>query len=67
MEKPDPMELKMPVAEKNQMVVRVEGGYKQITIQSLEKSRRQSADPRDPRSARRSPVRAWRASGTLFK
>ena len=36
-EKPDPMELKMPVAEKNQMVVRVEGGYKQITIQSLEK------------------------------
>jgi hypothetical protein len=36
-EKHDPMELKMPVGEKNQMVVRVEGGYKQITIQTLEK------------------------------
>jgi len=37
MEKHDPMELKMPVGDKNQMVVRVEGGYKQITIQTLEK------------------------------
>lgn len=36
-EKHEPMELKMPVGDKNQMVVRVEGGYKQITIQSLEK------------------------------
>lgn len=36
-EKRDPMELKMPVGDKNQMVVRLEGGYKQITIQSLEK------------------------------
>ncbi|PYT74711.1 MAG: hypothetical protein DMG39_02085 [Acidobacteria bacterium] len=36
-EKQDPMELKMPVGEKNQMVVRVEGGYKQITIETLEK------------------------------
>jgi len=31
------MELKMPVGDKNQMVVRLEGGYKQITIESLEK------------------------------
>ncbi len=36
-EKHDPMELKMPAGDKNQMVVRVEGGYKQITIQTLEK------------------------------
>ncbi|PYU02109.1 MAG: hypothetical protein DMG38_01325 [Acidobacteria bacterium] len=36
-EKHDPMELKMPVGDKNQMVVRVEGGYKQITIQTLAK------------------------------
>ena len=36
-EKHEPMELKMPVGDKNQMVVRVEGGYKQITIQKLEK------------------------------
>lgn len=36
-EKPEPMELKMPVGDKNQMVVRVEGGYKQITLQMLEK------------------------------
>jgi parallel beta-helix repeat protein len=36
-EKQDPLELKMPVGDKNQMVVRVEGGYKQITIQSMEK------------------------------
>jgi hypothetical protein len=36
-EKSEPMELKMPVGDKNQMVVRVEGGYKQITLQTLEK------------------------------
>lgn len=36
-EKHDPMELKMPVGDKNQMVVRVEGGYKQITMQTLER------------------------------
>jgi hypothetical protein len=36
-EKHDPIELKMPVGDKNQMVVRVEGGYKQITILTLEK------------------------------
>jgi hypothetical protein len=36
-EKDEPMELKMPVGDKHQMVVRVEGGYKQITIQTLEK------------------------------
>ena len=34
-EKHDPMELKMPVGDKNQMVVRVEGGYKQIMIETL--------------------------------
>jgi len=36
-EKHDPMELKMPVGDKNQMVVRLEGGYKQITIETLER------------------------------
>lgn len=36
-EKHEPMELKMPVGDKNQMVVRLEGGYKQITINTLEK------------------------------
>jgi hypothetical protein len=36
-EKSEPMELKMPVGDKNQMVVRVEGGSKQITVQTLEK------------------------------
>jgi hypothetical protein len=36
-EKSEPMELKMRVGDKNQMVVRVEGGYKQITLQTLEK------------------------------
>lgn len=36
-DKHDPMELKMPVGDKNQMVVRIEGGYKQIAIQTLEK------------------------------
>lgn len=34
-EKHEPMELKMPVGDKNQMVVRVEGGYTQITIETL--------------------------------
>jgi hypothetical protein len=34
-EKHEPMELKMPVGDKNQMVVRLEGGYKQITIKTL--------------------------------
>ena len=36
-EKHDPMELKMPVGDKNQMVVRMEGGYKQITIETLKR------------------------------
>jgi hypothetical protein len=36
-DKHEPMELKMPVGEKNQMVVRVEGGYKQIALQVLER------------------------------
>jgi hypothetical protein len=36
-EKQDPMELKMPVRTKNQMVVRLEGGYKQITRRTLAK------------------------------
>jgi hypothetical protein len=37
-EKHEPMELKMPVGEKNQMVVRLEGGYKQITLRTLGKA-----------------------------
>jgi hypothetical protein len=37
-EKQDPMELKMPVGTKNQMVVRLEGGYKQITLRTLAKT-----------------------------
>jgi hypothetical protein len=45
-EKHEPMQLKMPVGDKNQMVVRVEGGYKQITIQTLEK-----LPPAKPRAA----------------
>jgi hypothetical protein len=36
-EKHDPIELKIPVGDKNQMVVRLEGGCKQITIRTLEK------------------------------
>jgi len=36
-ERHEPMELKMPVGDKNQMVVRLEGGYKQITIETLAK------------------------------
>jgi parallel beta-helix repeat protein len=36
-EKSEPMELKMPVGEKNQMVVRLEGGYRQITLQALKR------------------------------
>jgi hypothetical protein len=27
----------LPVGDKNQMVVRIEGGYKQITLRTLEK------------------------------
>jgi hypothetical protein len=34
-QKREPMELKMPVDGTNQMVVRVEGGYRQLTIQTL--------------------------------
>lgn len=34
-QKNDPMELKMPVGDKNEMIVRIEGGYKQIAIQKL--------------------------------
>lgn len=37
LEKHDPMELKMPIGDKNQMVVRLEGGYKQITIETLQR------------------------------
>jgi hypothetical protein len=37
-EKREPMELKMPVGEKNQMVVRLEGGYNQITLRTVEKA-----------------------------
>lgn len=33
-ERNESMELKMPVGDKNQMVVRLEGGYKQITLQT---------------------------------
>ena len=34
-QKNEPMELKMPVGDANNMVVRLEGGYRQITIQTL--------------------------------
>jgi hypothetical protein len=34
----DPMELKMPVGDKNQMSVRVEGGYKVIAIDRIAKA-----------------------------
>jgi hypothetical protein len=37
-EKSDPMELKMPVGEKNTMTVKVEGGYRVIEIQTLTKA-----------------------------
>ena len=37
-ERKEPMQLKMPVGDKNQMVVRLEGGYKQITLQTLAKT-----------------------------
>ena len=37
-EKQDPMELKMPVGTKNQMVVRLEGGYRQITLRTVVKT-----------------------------
>jgi hypothetical protein len=44
-EKHEPMELKMPVGDKNQMVVRIEGGYKQIAIQTLERMPRAKRQP----------------------
>ncbi|MBI4482827.1 MAG: hypothetical protein HY652_08060 [Acidobacteria bacterium] len=34
-DKSDPMELKMPVGEKNSMSVRVDGGYKVVTIETI--------------------------------
>jgi hypothetical protein len=34
-QKNEPMELKMPVGDKNEMIVRIEGGYRQMTIQKL--------------------------------
>lgn len=37
-EKSDPLELKMPVGEKNTMTVKVEGGYKVIALSSLAKA-----------------------------
>ncbi|MBI4482917.1 MAG: hypothetical protein HY652_08520 [Acidobacteria bacterium] len=37
-EKSDPMELKMPVGEMNQMSVRVDGGYKVVTIETVSKA-----------------------------
>lgn len=37
MEQTDPMELSMPVGEKNKLSVRVDGGYEVLTIASLEK------------------------------
>jgi len=36
-EKTDPMELSMPVGEKNKLSVRVDGGYEVLTIATLEK------------------------------
>ena len=37
-EKSEPMELKIPVGEKNQMTVRVEGGYQVVTIETIAKT-----------------------------
>lgn len=37
-ERREPMELKMAVGDKNEMVVRVDGGYKVISIESLVKA-----------------------------
>jgi hypothetical protein len=34
-EKSEPMELKMPVGDKNTMAVKVEGGYKVVAIESI--------------------------------
>lgn len=34
-DKSDPMELKMPAGDKNQMTVRIDGGYKMVTIASI--------------------------------
>jgi hypothetical protein len=45
-DKHEPMELKMPVGDKNQMVVRLEGGYKQIAIEHLQESHRKSGNAR---------------------
>jgi hypothetical protein len=37
-DKSDPLELKMPVGEKNTMTVKIEGGYKVIALDSIGKS-----------------------------
>lgn len=37
-EKKEPMELKMPVGDKNTMTVKVEGGYKVIALETLAKA-----------------------------
>ena len=37
-EKKEPMELKMPVGDKNTMTVKVEGGYKVIALETLTKA-----------------------------
>lgn len=42
-EKSEPMELKMPVGDKNQMVVRVDGGYKVVAIDTIAKAPANSA------------------------
>lgn len=39
-EKAEPMELSMPVGEKNKLSVRVEGGYKVLTIASISRASR---------------------------
>jgi hypothetical protein len=36
--KAEPMELKMPVGEKNTMTVRIDGGYKLLTMESIAKA-----------------------------
>jgi len=38
----DPMELKLPVGDKNQMYIRVEGGYKVVTIKAIARTQAQS-------------------------
>ena len=37
-EKSEPMEMKLSVGERNQMIVRVEGGYKVVTIKTIAKT-----------------------------